>query len=295
MLGGKGLVDQRDYIDEGGGLSSSRGYTNISKTYSGFNPKIGLLWEPQKDIQAFVDVTRSMDVPDFTDLVQTQVNGSTGFVPLQAQRAWTVEIGMRGQQDRFAWDVTAYRSSINGQLLQFTTSPNLIPASTFNAGSTIIQGIELGVSADLWQNVIGSEAGDRITLSQLWNYIDAHFQNDPQYGNNKLAGLPPHVLRTTVTYAHPGGFYFAPSLDIVPVGMFSDFANTQQVPAYMLLGTRAGYDFQNGSLLYLDARNVTDTRYISDLGTITNARTANSAVFYPGDGPSLYIGARITF
>jgi iron complex outermembrane receptor protein len=293
MTGGKGLIDQRDYIDEGGGLSASRGYTSISKTYSGFNPKVGLIWEPKKDIQAFVDVTRSMDVPDFTDLVQTQVNGASGFVPLQAQRAWTVEVGTRGTYDRYTWDVTAYRSTINGQLLQYTTSPNLIPASTFNAGNTVVQGVELGVSADVWRDV--TTAGDKITLAQLWNYTDAHFRNDPQYGNNKIAGLPPHVLRTTVTYQHPDGFYFSPSLDIVPVGMFSDFANTQQVPAYMLLGMRAGFDFKNGSLLYVDARNITNTHYISDLGTITNAKTTSSAVFYPGDGPSIYAGARIAF
>lgn len=102
MAGAKALIDQRDYVDEGGGLSASRGYANLGKTYSGFNPKIGLLWEPRKDIQAFVDLTRSQDVPDFTDLVQTQVNGSTGFLPLQSQRAWTVEIGTRGKYDRFA-------------------------------------------------------------------------------------------------------------------------------------------------------------------------------------------------
>jgi iron complex outermembrane receptor protein len=295
MAGAKALIDQRDYMDEGGGLSSSRGYANLGKTYSGFNPKIGLLWQPREDIQAFVDLTRSQDVPDFTDLVQTQANGATGFVPLQSQRAWTVEIGTRGKYDRFAWDVTAYRSTVNGQLLQFTTSPNSILASTFNAGTTIIQGIELGASADIVRDVSGPGAGDRITLSQLWNYTDAHFQNDPQYGDNKLAGLPPHILRTTLTYTHPSGFYFAPSLDIVPVGMYADFANTLQVPAYSLFGVQTGFDFGDGSLVYLDARNLTNKRYISDLGTITNAQQVSSAVFYPGDGLSIYAGARLAF
>jgi iron complex outermembrane receptor protein len=233
-------------------------------------------------------------VPDFTDLVQTQANGATGFVPLRPQSARTVEIGTRGRSDRFAWDVTAYRSTVDGQLLQFTTSPD-IPAATFNAGTTIIQGIELGVSVDLVRDLAGPGAGDRITLAQLWNYTDAHFRNDPQYGNNRIAGLPPHVLRTTLTYTHPGGFYLATSLDIVPVGMYADFANTLQVPAYALLSVRTGFDLGNGTLLYLDARNLTNKRFISDLGTIADARTASTAVFYPGDGLSVYAGARLAF
>jgi iron complex outermembrane receptor protein len=84
-------------------------------------------------------------------------------------------------------------------------------------------------------------------------------------------------------------------LDIVPVGMYADFANTLQVPAYALLGVQTGFDFGNGSLVYVDARNLTNKRYISDLGTITNAQTVSSAVFYPGDGLSIYAGARLAF
>ncbi len=292
MTGAKGLVDERDYVDEGGRLANSRGYVNVGKTYSGFNPKIGLLWEPRPEIQAFVDLTRSQDVPDFTDLLQTQQN-STAFVPLAPQRAWTVEVGTRGRLDRVAWDVTAYRAAVNDQLLQATTAPNLLPNSSFNAGPTVIQGIELGASVDVVRDLTGQ--GDRITLAQLWNYTDAHFRNDLQYGRNKIAGLPPHVLRTTLTYAHPSGFYFAPSLEVVPVGMYADFANTLQVPAHALFGLQTGFDWGNGTLLYLDARNLTDKHYISDLGTLANARTTSTAVFYPGDGASVYAGARLAF
>ncbi len=293
MVGAKAFLSDRNYVDEGGGLPSSRGYFNQTKTYTGFNPKLGLMWEPRKDIQVFADITRSMDVPDFGDLTQTQANGKTDFVPLAPQRAWTVEVGSRGQYDRFTWDATLYRSNVNGQLLNFTTSPNSIPANTFNAGNTIIQGVELGFGVDVLRDL--ASEGDKVTVSQFWNYTDAHFVNDPFYGNNRLAGLPPHVLRTTVRYAHPSGFYIAPSAEFVPVGMYADFANTLQVPAYALLNLSTGFDFGNGSLIYLDARNLANKRYISDLGTITNAQKVSTAVFYPGDGLAIYAGARVAF
>ena len=50
-------------------------------------------------------------------------------MPLQAQRAWTVEVGTRGRMDRIGWDLALFRSNINGQLLQYTTNPS-VPATT---------------------------------------------------------------------------------------------------------------------------------------------------------------------
>ena len=54
----------------------------------------------------------------------------------------------------------------------------------------------------------------------------------------------------------------------------------------------SGVQAASGVLLYLDARNLTDRRTISDFGTVTDARTASTAVFYPGTGRSIYMGMR---
>ena len=52
-----------------------------------------------------------------------------------------------------------------------------------------------------------------------------------------------------------------------------------------------------GVFLFVDARNLTGKRYVSDLSTIADARSpgANTAVFYPGEGRSVYAGARVSF
>src|SRR3546814_10946754 len=119
-----------------------------------------LLWELRKDVQAFIDVTRSQDVPDFSDLVQSGFS-STRFVPLDAQKAWTLETGTRGKYERFGWDVTAYHSRIDGEMLQFTTNSS-IPASTFNAGHTIHQGIEFGGPVRLADDLPGRSEARRV-------------------------------------------------------------------------------------------------------------------------------------
>ena len=157
----------------------------------------------------------------------------------------------------------------------------------------ILQGIELGLSVDVLRGIATTE--DKVTVAQLWNYSDFHFVHDAQYGNNKIAGIPPHVLRTTVTYSHPIGFYISPAIDWVPTGAWVDYANTQRVPSYLLLGVQAGMTFENGVSIFLDARNLTNKRYISDFGTVTRYSATGTQTFYPGDGRSIYVGGRVIF
>lgn len=264
---------------------------NESVTYSGFNPRVGLIWEPLRDIQVFANVTRSADVPDFTDLTQ-QTSRPGAFVPLKAQNAWTYEAGTRGRYDRFAWDVTFFRSELRNQMLQYNTGP-AIPASTFNAAQTRLQGIELGASIDLVRNLTGND--DTLTLRQVWNYSDFRFVNDAAYGNNVIPGVPQHVLRTSLTYSHPAGFSVTPTLDIVPEGAFVDYRNTFRVGGYALLGLQATARLPNGANLFLDLRNLTDRRYISDFGPVVQYNAASTATFYPGTGRSIYGGLRYQF
>ncbi|AGW94219.1 MULTISPECIES: TonB-dependent receptor family protein [Cupriavidus] len=290
MAGAKAYYSQRRYQDYGG-LAVNPTPKSDDTHYSGVNPKFGVLWEPAQDIQAFADITRSADVPDFTDLNQT-IGTTTRFVPLAAQHGWTLELGTRGRTERLGWDVTLYRSLVRDQLLQFTVDPN-VPAATFNANRTTLQGVELGITADLLQNLAGP--GDRLTLSQLWNYSDFRFDNDPQYGNNRIAGVPEHVLRTTIAYSRASGLRVAGTIDWVPTGAYVDYANTLRVPAYVLFGVQASYAFARGVTLFLDVRNLANKRYVSDFSTVADARTANTAVFYPGTGRAFYAGVRYNF
>ena len=108
MTGPKAFRDGRQYVDHGG-LAADPAYKSTSSAYHGLARKLELLWQPALDIQTFVDLTRSRDVPDFGDLTQTFCT-TTRFAPIRSQHAWTLEAGTRGRADRLSWDLTAYRS-----------------------------------------------------------------------------------------------------------------------------------------------------------------------------------------
>ena len=48
------------------------------------------------------------------------------------------------------------------------------------------------------------------------------------------------------------------------------------------------YTHLNGVSLFLDARNLFDERYVSNFGAITDARIVSQAVFFPGEGRSVF-------
>ncbi|QCK86460.1 TonB-dependent receptor [Phreatobacter aquaticus] len=268
-------------------------FINQTITYGGVNPRVGVLWEPVKNIQVFANVTRSADLPDFSDLVQSNSLGISTFQSsLKAQTATTFEIGTRGRSGRFGWEAVVYSSDVRNQLLQFGVNPAAsIPAATFNAPHTRLQGVEFAGSVDLFNNL--ASADDKLTLRQVWTYSDFRMVNDPTYGNNRLPVVPTHVLRTALTYTHPQ-FSVTPTVDIVPEGAFVDYRNTFKVGGYWLLGLQASVNLPNNATLFVDARNLLDRRYISDISPVVNNNTT-AAGYYPGTGRSIYGGVRYQF
>ena len=295
MTGLKAFTSNRTFSNKGGLPPTSPSVRFGNVTYEGVNPKVGLLWQPLPEIQVFGDVVRSRDVPDFSDLAQMNTLGVT-FVPLRPQRAWTYEAGARGRIDRLAFDVTLYRADLRDELINFSINPGLgIPAATFNTPRSVHQGVEAAVSLDVARDA--AVLGDLVTVTQIWTHNDFRFVADPVFLDNRIAGVPDDVLRTIVTYRHPSGFYVAPSLDWVPRGAFADHANTLRVPGYALVNVQTGIDFANGVSLFVDARNLTDERYVSDISVVANAATVpgGPVAFYPGNGRSVFGGIRASF
>jgi iron complex outermembrane receptor protein len=266
---------------------------NASRDYETFSPKIGLLWDAAPGAQIFANLSRSVEPPTFAELVQT---GVTGFVPLAAQRAWTVEVGTRGQRQRIGWDISAYHAAVKGELLNFTTAPG-IPAATFNAADTVHQGIELGVDLEVGKGWLWSpDHSDSLVFRQVYTLSRFFFDDDRQYGDNTLAGIPAHVWYGELVYRHAAsGFSLTPNVTWIPEGAHVDYANTLQAPGYTVVGMRAALDVAPGVNLFFDGRNLLDERSVSSFSTITDARTANTHVFYPGEGRGIFAGVSLRF
>lgn len=257
---------------------------NASKDFDWFAPRLGLLWEGESGTQIYSNVTRSVEPPHYGALVQAPVSG---FVPVEAQEAWTGEIGTRGRSGAFVWDLTAYRAELENELLSFNDDPG-IPAKFFNAGATVHQGIELALDWSI---------AERLLLRQTYTYSDFFFDGDRIYGDNQIPVMPEHQYRAMLRYTHPSGWFIAPSVEWRPADTWVDYANTLEAPGYAIWSLNAGWDFNTGVSLFLDARNLADEAYAPEFGAVTDASApgANLAVFYPGEGRALYGGLAYRF
>ncbi len=314
MVGLKYLSDRRSSAALGG-IPFEPIPGAASKTYHGLMPKLGLMFQPMQDVQIFADATMSRDIPDIIDLTQTlftprppwiaNPDGTYGYQmnPLKAQKAWTGEVGSRGKWDRFSWDVTYYYAHIWDELLKFNVDPGSgIYSTTFNAPNTVHQGVELGGGVEVLRDIQGPDAGDVLKISQIWNLNLFAFNGDKIYGNNWLPAIPRNVLRTIVSYTTKDGFYIAPQVDWIPAGAYVDYANTLQAPGYALVGLQAGLKMPNGLEMYVDARNLNNAYYVSDVISVANAQkplgafpVGNPQSFYPGNGAAIYSGVKYRF
>lgn len=258
---------------------------NDSKDFAWFAPRLGLLWETGGGQQVFANVTRSVEPPHFSALVQTPF---PEFVPVEAQEAWTIEAGTRGRRGPLAWDVAVYRMAVKNELLTFLPGPD-IPAATFNAGDTIHQGIEAGLDWTAWRG-----DGHELRLHQTYAWSDFRFDGDARYGDGRMPVMPEHHYHAELSFSRPGIWSVAPSLEWASDG-WVDYANTLKGPGHAVWSLNATWTASPRVKLFLDARNLTDEAYVANASAVTDARVASAAVFWPGEGRSAFVGLRTAF
>lgn len=257
-----------------GGIDQSK-----SKNYQRFSPKGGLIYEPNRDLQFFGNVSTSFEPPTFAELTSGPTQAP---VFAKAQRAITFEVGSRGRLANMAeWDIALYRAHVRNELLALVDPATSSPIGTANAGKTVHQGVELGLDVEL---------AKKLYLRQMYMFNDFKFDGDATFGNNQLAGIPRHFYKAELTYRHADGYYIGPNVEWSPEKYYVDHANTVHADSYALLGFKIGKRSKNGFSWFAEARNLTDRKYASTTGVIDNARGIDQAQFLPGDGRSFFAG-----
>lgn len=267
------------------------------KQYLGFNPKLGARHEFDKRNTVFGNVSRSFEAPTFA---QFKTGRSSQPSNLNAQTAWTAEIGTRGEHRRWSWEIVPYHAWVKNEFLNYSTGASATQFTTLNAGDTVHRGVEMGVSVELFSELPeGGAIGDgsprnRILLNNTGNLADHRFVNDAAYGDNRLPGSSVYRHRAELMLELKNGFYFGPNLEIGSES-YADSANTLHAPAYATLNLRSGYRWNKSDRVFLEARNLTGERYSPMVTTLANAGGADQAVFRPADGPSVYAGLELRF
>ncbi len=262
---------------------------NGEDDYSQFNPKLGFTWQAIPEAQLFGNFSRSFEPPTIIELADVQ-----GTDTLDAQRAWTVELGSRGRSGRLGWQLAGYYAWVDDEILIVESPPGSGEFAVSNADDTVHAGIELGLD---YTQPLGLLGADRLDARVNYTFNAFRFDDDPSFGDNDLPGIPEHVLRAELAYRHASGFYLAPNIDVAAGDAFVDFANTLENDSYAIVNLRAGYDHPAGWSLFLEAENLADKNYASHTSVIADASASFGppAVFNPGRPRSFFGGVEYRF
>ncbi len=193
LLGMQAIYAQRHFEDDF--LSDDQGDQSHKQNFYGWNPKVGLIYEFDKENQLFMNYSGSWQPPSFDNMVEFEEgeNSSVVYTPLHPQRARTLELGTRGEHGRFEWELSVYHTWLQDELLELNDARgNEIGA--VNVDRSYHQGIEAGLDIELLDAVFlpkqKGSSRDRLTLSQTYTLNDFHFDGDPVYGDNRIGGVP---------------------------------------------------------------------------------------------------------
>lgn len=265
---------------------------NINESYFGFSPKLGATWQATAQMQLFGNVSRSYEPPillEFNNALDPATGTVNPALVLDDQQAITVEIGARGARgNRLNWDVAVYYSWVKDELLTVEIQSGSNNFATDNADDTVHAGVEIGAGGE--QPLAWFTETDRLRWRAALTYNDFHFDDDSNFNNNEIPGIPNVFGNLELLYQHPAGFYIGPTLQYAS-DYFVDFANTLQAERYALIGAKAGYADPRGRYtLFLEARNLENDAYASNTSTLADAQGADQAVFNPGQERAFFAG-----
>lgn len=220
-------------------------------------PGIGATYQFSPSLQGYVSVYQAFAPP----LVGSVVDSAD--VPTEAEKSWNVDLGLRGRNLAFSYELTAFRKDFSNQV-----DPGVSNIRPPNEGSALIQGAELS---------LGYEIGQGFAISGNVTWIPtAEFGEDrpgEALKGNRLPYSPDWTANLALSYEQAGlraAAMLNYSSEVFGDGMNqTEITPTQNfgglIPGYYTIDLTAAYDFSTQLQLFGGIRNLLDRRYIAGL------------------------------
>lgn len=253
---------------------------------------LGAAFDPSDRLTVYANAGSSFETPTTTELAN-RPDTLGGFNPLlQPQRAWTYEVGARGEGAApVRWSAAVFQADVNGELIPFQEPSS--PQRVFyrNAGRARHRGVELGVDAT---PLAGVRLGVTYTYSHF-RYVDYRYQvGGTTYllDGRPLAGVPEHWLRTLVRLDPPGAR--GAWIELETVHASSQILNDTlpaRAPGWWRSDLRVGWSGGSGVRLdpFFAIDNLFNRAYV---GSVT-VNAAGGRYYEPAPGRNFYLGMEI--
>jgi iron complex outermembrane receptor protein len=271
----------------------SNGNQSDTRTYTPVTPRAGLLYSLTGGGQLFANASRTVEPPLFLEL--SSFGNSGGFINLAAQDAWQYEIGARAQRLGLAWEASLYDIELKNEILNlnvqpFAGAPFTVPTYR-NSPKTRHTGVELGASYQLPGGVfVGGDVRDHLTARVAYTFGRFTYVRDSSFSGKDIPGAPRHYVNAELTYRHPSGFSFAPTIEWVPQAYYVNSQNSVKNNGWSNVGFRAEWAAERiGATAFVAGQNLADRVYSQSV----QVDNAAGKFFEPADRRSFIAGLRI--
>ncbi|WP_421773670.1 TonB-dependent receptor family protein [Gracilimonas sp.] len=235
-------------------------------------PRIGLLKKFSPALSLHGSISYGFSPPTIEEF---RTNEGSIALDLEAEQGTNFEVGARGsiESARFTYDITAFYFKLEETIVQQQSDRNSTVIFR-NAGATDQYGLELATNWKLIRNPAGFL--QQLDWSLSYTYHDFEFVNYSKDGNdysgNKLTGVAPHTVVSSVNARTGFGFYGNVSYNFTDEIPLND-ANSVYSNPYHLVQTKVGFKkelIDNWTFdLFVGIDNLLDEKY--SLGNDLNA------------------------
>ena len=264
--------------------------------FTGAAAKIGALYAISETFEIFASWTRSYEPPSMSELT---AETPTDFIGLDAQRANTREIGLRGSFGEWlSLDIVYFDSKVSNEIISVADPASVVTDDIFeNADRTQHKGVEAGVDLSLFPKLF-ARRNAKVNWRSAYTYNDVTFVDAGPLGNidgARLGGIPTHQLRTQMRYESDSGWHFAVNASHTAGDFFADHENTTAVPHELLLGFSSGLKLNDRVNLYASGENLTNAKNVYGIAPVLDQSVDNARLFTPATPRAVYVGMNYRF
>ena len=242
--------------------------------FSNLSPQLGLTHEFAGARQLYFNLARGFRAPQTTELYRLQ--GSQQISDIDVEQLDSLELGLRGGDSSWSYDVSLYGMKKTNFIFRDTESNNV------DSGKTSHRGLEMTLSrqlAEQWQ------------ANLFWSYAKHTYSNNPALSRNTIEGndidtAPRQMGSANLTWQFASAS--TAELEWIHMGRyFADPENQQPYAGHDLLNLRLILAVSDKTQIFARIMNLTNTRY---------AERADFAFgndrYFVGEPASLYLGIR---
>lgn len=254
------VQNERKIIDQ-----LNNGVLDSQFSYSAFNPKVGLIYQYDKNQRYYANISQSSESPTFWQLAISSpnpndpLNAYLQINDLKMQTAQTIEVGMQQENSYFSSQFSYYYTRVEDELIS-EVQDFAIDGTTVNYDhDTLHQGVELGLNARTDINLLN--INDYLAFKAIYNWSDFRFDGG-RYDKKRIAGVPVHLFYGEVGYGFSETLFFNLNVRWQPQETYVDHSNSglTQDP-YTLLGAKFIWQPNDKMDFFIDAQNLTGETY----------------------------------